>query len=104
MCGCLNVTEVDGVITSARIAFGGMAGTPKRAAAVEAALVGAPFTRASFEAAAARMGEDFTPLTDMRASDTYRLRVAQNMLSRYALEMEGGTARLIGPAFTGTAA
>ncbi|MEO1541865.1 MAG: xanthine dehydrogenase small subunit [Pseudomonadota bacterium] len=98
VCGCLSVTEEDGRITSARIAFGGMAATPKRASTVEAALIGEPFTEESFTAAATRMAADFTPLTDMRASDAYRLRVAQNMLTRYAIEMTGAAStRLVGP-------
>jgi xanthine dehydrogenase iron-sulfur cluster and FAD-binding subunit A len=31
---------------------------------------------------------DFTPLTDMRASAPYRMRVAQNLLQRFFLEQE----------------
>jgi CO/xanthine dehydrogenase FAD-binding subunit len=45
VCGAFNVTVEDGTVTEARIAFGGMAGTPKRAAHVEAALIGQPWTR-----------------------------------------------------------
>ena len=45
VCGCFNVTVEGGGVTAARIAFGGMAGIPKRAAAVEAALVGKPLDR-----------------------------------------------------------
>ena len=72
------MTVADGAITAARIAFGGMAGTPKRAASAEAALVGRPFSEASFLAAAAEMTKDFQPLTDWRASADYRMRSAQN--------------------------
>ena len=42
----------DGTITSARLAFGGLAPVPWRDAAVETALVGQPASTASFEAAA----------------------------------------------------
>jgi hypothetical protein len=45
VCGAFNVTVEDGTVTAARIAFGGMAGTPKRATHVEAALIGQPWTR-----------------------------------------------------------
>ncbi len=89
VCGGFNVTVADGVVTQARIAFGGMAGTPHRAAAVEAALVGQPWTVETIEAATARMGEDYTPMTDMRASADYRLQAAQNMLRRYFAEVSG---------------
>ncbi len=66
-----------------------MAGIPKRAAAVEAALSGQPWTEATVRAAMARMGEDFTPLTDMRAGEDYRLKTAENMLLRYFHDLEG---------------
>ncbi|MDP4031925.1 MAG: FAD binding domain-containing protein, partial [Pseudorhodobacter sp.] len=89
VCGCFNLETEDGVITSARIAFGGMAGTPKRAAAVEAALLGRPMTPETADAAAALMGEDFTPLSDMRASSGYRLETAQNLLRRYVHDLNG---------------
>ena len=39
-----HVAVENGTVTTARLAFGGMAATPKRAAAVEAALVGKPWT------------------------------------------------------------
>ncbi|HEX2020771.1 MAG TPA: xanthine dehydrogenase small subunit [Aurantimonas sp.] len=76
-------------ISDARLAFGGMAGTPKRAARAEAALVGRRFDREAAEAAAAALAEDFTPLTDMRASARYRLATAQNLLRRFALQKTG---------------
>ncbi len=54
VCGCFSIRVADGKVTDARIAFGGMAGIPKRAAAVEAALVGQPWTRETVEAAMPR--------------------------------------------------
>jgi xanthine dehydrogenase small subunit len=83
VCGCFNVSVEGGVVTSARIAFGGMAGVPKRAALAEAALVGQPWTLATVEAAATAMAGDFVPLSDMRASAAYRLTVAPNLMVRY---------------------
>jgi xanthine dehydrogenase small subunit len=85
----------DGLVQSARIAFGGMAGIPKRAAAVEAALLGQPWTEATVTAAHAAFARDFTPLSDMRASARYRLRAAENMLTRYYLEDTGTPARVL---------
>ncbi|MDV4143641.1 xanthine dehydrogenase small subunit [Shimia sp. FJ5] len=76
----------DGQITAARIAYGGMAAVPKRAMAAEAALVGQPFGAAAFEAAARALAGEFTPLSDMRASAEYRMRVAQNLLRRFWIE------------------
>ncbi len=89
VCGCFNVTVTDGVVAEARIAFGGMAGVPKRAAAVEAALVGQPWSEETVEAALPAFGEDFTPMSDMRASADYRLETARNMLTRYYHDLAG---------------
>ncbi|MCF8485916.1 MAG: xanthine dehydrogenase small subunit [Rhodobacteraceae bacterium] len=87
--GCFNLTITEGVVTAARIAFGGMAGVPKRASRVEAALIGQPFTLASASQCAPLMAQDFAPMTDMRASAAYRLTTAQNMLIRYFHDLAG---------------
>lgn len=89
VCGCFNLTVEDGRITSARIAFGGMAGIPKRATHVERALAGQPWTAATVTAALPAFAQDFTPLTDMRASAAYRLDVAANLLTRYFYDLNG---------------
>lgn len=89
VCGCFNVTVAAGTVTAARIAFGGMAGVPKRAAAVEQALLGQPWTVATVEAALPAFAQDFTPLSDMRASAAYRLAAARNMLVRYFHDLQG---------------
>ncbi len=89
VCGCFNIELSGDRIASARIAFGGMAGTPKRAKAAEAALIGAEWSAASFEIAAEALAADFTPLSDMRASAAYRIEGAQGMLRRYFAEREG---------------
>ena len=89
VCGCLSLTLEAGRITTARVAFGGMAGTPMRAAKAEAALVGQPFSEATMRVAMQAMAGDFTPLSDMRASASYRLRTAQNMLLRYFHDLQG---------------
>ena len=89
VCGCFAIGVEGGKIANARIAFGGMAGIPKRAAAVEAALVGRDWTLATVTAALPAFASDFAPMTDMRASATYRLEAAQNMLIRYFHERAG---------------
>ncbi|TKW65575.1 MAG: xanthine dehydrogenase small subunit [Paracoccus denitrificans] len=88
------VHEEHGMITEARIAYGGMAGIPKRATKAEAALRGRPFARDSFEAAAKAVAEDFTPLSDWRASEGYRCAVAGNLIRRFWLEQDGERVRL----------
>ena len=79
----------DGTVADIRIAYGGMAATPKRAFAVEKALVGKPWTEKTVEIAMAEYAKDFTPLTDMRASAEYRALAAKNLLLRFYVETTG---------------
>ncbi|KIC41930.1 FAD-binding molybdopterin dehydrogenase [Ruegeria sp. ANG-R] len=95
VCGCFNITVSEGVITDARIAFGGMAGIPKRAKHVEEALIGKPWERQTITAALPEFTKDYTPMTDMRASATYRLETAKAMLERYFLEDQGEVANVL---------
>ncbi|SLN23743.1 xanthine dehydrogenase small subunit [Ruegeria meonggei] len=95
VCGCFNITVSDGTVTQARIAFGGMAGIPKRATHVETAIIGKPWTHATVKAALPRFAEDFAPLTDMRASATYRLETAQALLERYFHEDQGDVTNVL---------
>ncbi|WP_146586138.1 xanthine dehydrogenase small subunit [Puniceibacterium confluentis] len=90
VCGAFSLTVDDGIVTAARIAFGGMAATPKRAAHVEAALTGQPWSDDTIAAAWDSWEQDFQPLSDMRASADYRLTAARNMLTRYMIEDLGG--------------
>lgn len=75
--------DPDGKVTAARFAFGGMAETPRRASHCESALLGKTFTQASLTQACLALEQDFTPLSDFRASAYYRLQVAKNLLRRY---------------------
>jgi xanthine dehydrogenase small subunit len=78
-------------IVEARIAYGGMAATPKRAAAAEGALAGASLDdHGTWESAIAAIGAEFTPLTDQRASAAYRSKVAANLLLKALTEVAGG--------------
>ncbi|HEU4460677.1 MAG TPA: xanthine dehydrogenase small subunit [Methylibium sp.] len=98
VCAALAVTLDGETVRDARFAFGGMAGIVKRAAAAEAAVVGRPWTEATARAAMAALPSDFTPLTDMRASASYRMRAAQNLLMRLWLETRPAAA--LGPGAT----
>jgi xanthine dehydrogenase small subunit len=79
----------DGTVADIRIAYGGMAATPKRASAVEKALIGKPWTETTVEAAMAEYANDFSPLTDMRATAEYRAMAARNLLLRFFAEVSG---------------
>ncbi|MCI4663805.1 MAG: xanthine dehydrogenase small subunit [Neomegalonema sp.] len=96
--GCFRVVIEAGVATEARLAFGGMAGVPKRAMAAEAAMVGRPWSQATIAAAQAALEQDFQPLDDQRATSGYRMTVAKNLLQKYYLEMSAPetATRLVG--------
>ncbi|MCC5978456.1 MAG: xanthine dehydrogenase small subunit [Salinarimonas sp.] len=77
-------------ISAARIAYGGMAATPRRAAAAETALIDADLDDpASWQAARAALSRDYSPLSDHRASAAYRARVAENLLIKALNEIAG---------------
>lgn len=78
----------NGVINSARLAFGGMAATPIRAKEAEHKLNGTELTQASVLQAQQAIAQELKPLSDARASATYRLQVAQNLLQRVLLEVQ----------------
>ncbi len=84
--GCFRIAVEGGRVARARIAYGGMAGVPKRARAAETALIGRDWSEATVREAMAAFAEDFAPIDDMRASAAYRLRVARNLLLKVWLE------------------
>ncbi|OUS28092.1 xanthine dehydrogenase small subunit [Thalassotalea sp. 42_200_T64] len=78
----------DNVATKVRIAFGGMAAIPMRAKRCEAALLNKPLNRDNIAAAQQALTQDFQPMTDVRASDKYRMKVAQNLIQKCYLELQ----------------
>jgi xanthine dehydrogenase small subunit len=80
-----------GKITNVRLAFGGMAGIPKRASATEQALQGKSLDKESVAQAKLALATDFQPMSDVRASDKYRMKVAQNLIEKCYLEMQSRT-------------
>ncbi len=75
-----------GVITSARLAYGGVAATPARAFAVEQFLVGQPWTARTAAEAAKRLRDAFTPLSDLRGSAAYRRALVGNLFEKFFYE------------------
>jgi xanthine dehydrogenase small subunit len=98
VCAAFSIRLDGGTVTEARIAFGGMAAIPKRAAHAEQALTGRPWTEATVRDAMAALRSDFTPLTDWRASAGYRMTVAANLLLKMYVETTDPDAdtRLVG--------
>ncbi|MGP9567294.1 xanthine dehydrogenase small subunit [Halomonas sp. AOP5-B2-8] len=75
------------VMRDVRIAFGGMAATPKRALNSEAALEGQTLSPGGFRAAQQALASDFQPMGDVRGSEHYRQQAAANLLERLYLTL-----------------
>jgi xanthine dehydrogenase small subunit len=86
VCAGIAVDLDGGRVAAARIAFGGMAATPRRARHAEQALLGQPWAEPAVRASMHALARDFVPLSDMRASRSYRSTVAANLLYRFWLE------------------
>ena len=80
------VEVVDGAVVTARIGLGGVAATPLRARATEAALEGRPWTGETIEAASAVLAGEGTPIDDQRASAAYRSAMLGNALRAWWFE------------------
>jgi xanthine dehydrogenase small subunit len=76
----------DGRVASVRIGLGGVAATPLRATAAEEALRGQQWTRATVAAAAGELARAGTPISDHRASDSYRIAMLRNSLLKFYAE------------------
>ena len=86
VCAAFSIELRGGKVNAARVAFGGMAATPRRALKCEQALAGAQWDATAVAKAARALAKDFQPLTDMRASEHYRAQVAANLLQRLHAE------------------
>jgi xanthine dehydrogenase small subunit len=86
VCAAFSFITDGELIREPRIAFGGMAATPKRASHAEAVLADADWHEATARAAMLALAKDYQPLSDMRATSDYRLEAAQNTLYRFWLE------------------
>jgi xanthine dehydrogenase small subunit len=76
----------DGRVASVRIGLGGVAATPLRATAAEEALRGQPWTRETVTAAAGELARTGTPISDHRASESYRIAMLRNSLLKFYAE------------------
>ncbi|GHB61073.1 dehydrogenase [Streptomyces cirratus] len=78
-----------GIVRKARIGLGGVAATPIRALATEAALEGKPWSAETVEAAARVLRGEGTPMSDHRASAIYRsAMLGQSLLKLHAQTTE----------------
>ncbi|MFC8588825.1 xanthine dehydrogenase small subunit [Streptomyces sp. NPDC057217] len=79
----------DGTVRKARIGLGGVAATPIRALATEAALEGEPWTEETVEAAARVLRTQGTPMDDHRASAAYRAEMLGQSLRKLYVRTTG---------------
>lgn len=86
VCAAFSIVLDGETIRGARIAFGGVAATPRRASQAEQALIGQPWSEATAQRAMDALQQDYAPLSDMRATSDYRLAAAANLLYRFYLE------------------
>lgn len=86
VCAAFTLELLDGRVHDIRIGFGGMAATPVRVSAVEQRLTGGLWTEANVIAAMDLLDAALTPISDMRASASYRRTVARNLLFKFFLE------------------
>jgi xanthine dehydrogenase small subunit len=84
----LDLDAATNTVRGAAIGLGGVAATPIRATAAEAALRGAPWTADGIAEAARALADTGTPLDDHRASAAYRRAMLGQALPRLLAETE----------------
>jgi xanthine dehydrogenase small subunit len=89
VCLAVNLRIANGVVVHASIGAGGVAATPARARQTEATLRGQPWNQDTVDRAMAALCAEFSPISDMRASSTYRRDVLGSLLQRFWLESQG---------------
>jgi xanthine dehydrogenase small subunit len=80
------LTLEEGVVRSARLAFGGVAATPVRAEAAEKLLVGQPYKPGLVEQVRKELAGTFAPIDDQRASAAYRRALVVSLWDKFAAE------------------
>lgn len=86
VCAAFSFTLEGETISDARVAYGGVAATPKRATLTERELLGKAWTETTARAAMSTLAEDYSPLSDMRASAENRMQSLKNLMFRFYLE------------------
>lgn len=88
VCAAFHIKITNSQVKSATIAFGGMAAIPKRANHCEQALLNQVWTEATIHQAMDALQQDFSPLSDFRASAEYRTQAARNLLLKCWIESQ----------------
>ena len=88
VCAAFNLGLIKNKIETIRIAYGGMATTPKRAIFCEKILLNSFITDKVIKKAKTALEKDFQPISDMRASGLYRMEIAKNLLEKCFIEIK----------------
>jgi len=91
VCLALRVELHDGSVDRISVGAGGVAATPMRAEQTQAALTGQVWSADLIRHAMTVLRQEFTPISDMRASSAYRTEVLGKLLWRFWLETQGQT-------------
>ncbi len=87
VCASFNLEIKNKKIKSIKIAYGGMAPIPKRATNCEKILINKNISKENIEKAKKILEKDFKPISDMRASKNYRMKIAKNLLMKCFMEI-----------------
>ncbi|MDB9831806.1 xanthine dehydrogenase small subunit [Candidatus Pelagibacter sp.] len=88
VCASFNLAIINKKIKNIKIAYGGMAATPKRAIYCEKILLNSNFSEDIILKAQKGLEKDFQPIDDMRASKNYRIAIAKNLLTKCFAEIK----------------
>jgi xanthine dehydrogenase small subunit len=89
VCLAIRMHLEDGRVAAISIGAGGVAPTPARATKTQSLLAGKEWSQAAALKAADELRQEFSPITDMRASSAYRSEVLGNLMQRFWLESQG---------------
>ena len=87
VCASFNLELKNKIIKSIKVAYGGMASIPKRAKFCEKILLNSSITEKTIIEAKEALEKDFKPISDMRASKNYRMKIAKNLLMKCFIEI-----------------
>ncbi len=88
VCAAFNLEILKNKVQKVRIAYGGMAAIPKRAIYCEKILLNSSVTEDIINKAKKALEKDFSPISDMRASRSYRMEIAKNLLEKCCAEIK----------------
>ncbi len=88
VCASFNIELKKNKIKKIKIAYGGMSDIPKRAEKTEKILINSDFSEKVINQAINNLKSDYKPIDDMRASKSYRMEIAKNLLLKCFLEIK----------------